>query len=92
MLLSNAEPRTVRRFLFVQPIFFFWGWFGFWLLPLGVYDLLWGHTSDGETFSDLPYVAIMSQGAWFLACGFIFWKLRPRRKLRGSEDSALDFP
>jgi hypothetical protein len=79
-LLAKAGARTIRWFLCVQPVFFFWGWFGFWVLPIAVYDLLWGHTSDREGFVDIPYVAIMSQGAWFLACGFIFWKLRPRRR------------
>ena len=88
VLLAEAEARTIRRFLYVQPVLFFWGWFGFWVLPLGVYDLLWGHTSDGETFSDLPYVAIMSQGAWFLACGFIFFKLRPRRSVVAESSSS----
>lgn len=84
VLLSKAPVRTTRWFLLVQPLVFFWGWFGFWVLPLEIFDLLWGHTSDRESFVDIPYIAIMSQGAWFLACGFIFWKLRPQRLVAGA--------
>jgi len=78
-MLSRAQPRTIRRFLYLQPFLFFLGWIGFWFLPLAILDLVWARTSDREGFIDIPYIAITSQGAWFLACGFIFWQLRPSR-------------
>ena len=77
-LLAKAQVRTIRWFLCVQPLLFFWGWIGCWVVPIVIVDLLWGRASDREAYVDIPYIAIMSQGAWFLACGFIFWKLRPR--------------
>ena len=76
VMLTKCSARTIRWFLFVQPVFFFLGWFGFWFLPIEIVELLWAHTNDRESFVDIPYIAIMSQGAWFLACAFIFWKLR----------------
>ncbi|MFN0125270.1 MAG: hypothetical protein ACKV19_01125 [Verrucomicrobiales bacterium] len=78
-LLGTASARVIRVFIWPQAVLFWWGWFGFWLLPIGIADALWFHTSDREGFTDIPYISILSQGAWFWACAFILWKLRPRR-------------
>lgn len=76
ILLATASVRTIRWFLWPQAAVFFWGWLGFWFLPLALFDLMWAHTSDREGFIDIPYISILSQGAWFWACGFVLWKVR----------------
>ena len=76
ILLATASARTIRWFLWPQAVVFFWGWAGFWFLPIAIFDLVWAHTSDREGFVDIPYISILSQGAWFWACGFVLWKLR----------------
>lgn len=86
LFLAKSEVRTLRIFLWCQPVIFFLGWLGFWILPFAIMDLLWGHTNDREGFIDIPYVAIMSQGAWFLACAIVLLvveisRLRWRRNL-----------
>jgi hypothetical protein len=72
--LDRFSP-CVRWFIFLQPIVFFWGWFGFWMLPVFVGDMLFLHTSDREGFVDVPFISIMGQGAWFWACSVIYWKI-----------------
>lgn len=91
-LLFSASARVVRWFLLLQPLIFFFGWMGFWYLPIAVADVVWMHTSDREGFVDISYIAILGQGAWFWACAFVFWKLH-RERTAGAEDSSRsDFP
>ena len=75
-MLLTGKRRVLRWFLVVQPVIFYWGWLGFWFLPIGVVDLFWIHSSDREGFVDNPYIAIMSQGAWFWVCGLVWWRVR----------------
>jgi hypothetical protein len=77
--LAKSELRTLRIFLWCQPVIFFWGWLGFWILPIEMVALLWAQTNTRESFIDIPYVAIMSQGAWFLACAFVLLVLEISR-------------
>lgn len=76
MLLGTASARVIRLFIWPQAALFWWGWFGFWMLPIAIADVLWLHTSDREGFIDIPYISILGQGAWFWACAFILWRLR----------------
>lgn len=78
-LLLAAPAGLIRAFLLVQPVVFFWGWIGFWFLPVEVADILFLHTSDREGFVDTPYIQVVAQGAWFWACALTFWNLRSRR-------------
>ena len=75
-LMATGARRVLRWFLIVQPVIFYWGWLGFWFLPIGVADLFWIHSSDREGFVDNPFIAIMSQGAWFWVCGLAWWRVR----------------
>ena len=79
MMLSFASSKAVIRFLAFQPLLFFWGWLGFWFLPLAVADVLLIHSSDREGFTDVPFLSILGQGAWYWACAATWWFLRERR-------------
>lgn len=75
-LIATGTRRAVRLFLMVQPVIFYWGWVGFWFMPIELADLFWIRSNDREGFVDIPYIAIMSQGAWFWVCGLVWWQVR----------------
>jgi hypothetical protein len=81
-LIATGTRRTVRWFLLAQLVIFYWGWVGFWFLPIEVADLFWMHSNDREGFVDLPYIAIMSQGAWFWVCALVWWQVRRVGRMR----------
>ena len=80
IFVKGGRFRGLRIFLWFQPLLFFWGVPALYAMPMEVADLVWLHTNTRESFVDLPWVSIMSQGAWLWACIFMLWKLRrPRR-------------
>jgi len=76
LLICAAGPRLVKTFLYAQGAIFYWGWPGLCAAPLALADALILHTSDREGFVDIPYISLVSQGAWLWVCGFLVWKLR----------------
>lgn len=81
-LIVTGTRRAVRWFLVVQPVIFYWGWVGFWFLPIELADLFWIHSNDREGFVDIPYIAIMSQGMWFWVCALVWWQVRRVGRVR----------
>jgi hypothetical protein len=82
-------PRLLKFILWLQPAFFYWGVIGLYGTPLAVIDLLCLHSMDREDFVDMPYISIVSQGAWLWACLFMLWKLRTQASIsrnRGSSE------
>ena len=76
LLLCTAGPRPIKLFLYTQGAIFYWGWPGLYVAPLALADALFLHTGDREGFVDIPYISMVSQGAWLWTCGFLVWKLR----------------
>ena len=81
-LIATGTRQTVRWFLAAQLVIFYWGWVGFWFMPIEVADLFWIHSNDREGFVDLPYIAIMSQGTWFWVCALVWWQVRRVGRMR----------
>lgn len=79
LLLFTAGRRLTKLFLWAQGAVFFWGWLGLYFAPIALADALFFHTNDREGFVDIPYISVISQGAWLWACFFILWKLRTTR-------------
>lgn len=83
-LIAGGSRRSVRTWAAVQGALFFLGWPGMVFLPLAVLDFLWMHTSDREGFTDIPWGAMMGQGAWLYVCLGIVIALRVRKMPRES--------
>ena len=79
ILITRAQPRHLKRLLWIQPVLFFWGVPALYWMPLELSGLLYFHGNTRESFVDIPYISIMSQGAWLWACIFMLWKLRAPR-------------
>lgn len=78
-MLMRCGARAIRWFLAVQPVLFFLGILGLIIFPVSAADLLWFRQSDRESFIDIPWTGIMSQGMWLWVCGFAWFRLRKER-------------
>ncbi len=74
---AASRARAFKWLLWLQPLAFFCGLLGLYILPLWLVDLMGPKFgSDRESYVDLPFVEIIGQGAWLWACIFMLWKLR----------------
>jgi hypothetical protein len=65
LLWRPARPRWIIGFCALQPAVFFWGVFGLLYLP---FDLPTLSGKDREGFIDMPWVELISHGAWLYVC------------------------
>ena len=75
-MLRRSGARPIRLFLVVQPVLFFLGLLGLIVVPMSLADLLWFRASTRESFIDIPYIAVMSEGVWLTVCAFAWFRLR----------------
>jgi len=74
-MLRRCGARAIRCFLVVQPVFFFLGLLGLIVVPMSLADLLWLRAADRESYIDIPYIAVMSEGMWLWVCAFAWFRL-----------------
>lgn len=75
-MLRRSGARAIRLFLVMQPVLFFLGLLGLIVVPMSLADLLWFRAADRESFIDIPYILVMSEGMWLWVCAFAWFRLR----------------